>query len=325
MSTPEVLKTIPEDLREVKDVNLDKDEEISSKTLGVYLSQQEDNFFYKINVKLDEDVTKTTISSAIARTYDPLGWLSPVVVKAKTFLQQAWKANIDWKQKVPENLEKEFRKFYNLFHHLEEIKIPRWVNYTPEAKDVEYHGFSDASNKAIAAVVYLRIKIDGEIKISILAAKTKLVDPNKPNIPRYELDAAVLLARLMESVKTGYRLPVSKIIYWSDSSVVLHQLKKEAHKLKAYEAVRIDEIQETTKGNWFHVKGEENPADVGSRGIDPDELKNHLLWWSGPPFLKEEDIKYPAIPGLNQMDQDLINSRMKKEERKRREQIVCIS
>ena len=37
--------------------------------------------------------------------------------------------------------------------------------------------------------------------------------------------------------------------------------------------------------NWNHVCSEENPADPASRGINPDEINQHDLWWNGPKWL----------------------------------------
>lgn len=37
----------------------------------------------------------------------------------------------------------------------------------------------------------------------------------------------------------------------------------------------------------------ENPADCASRGIDPQELDTHALWWNGPAWLAEPEDLWP--------------------------------
>jgi hypothetical protein len=49
-------------------------------------------------------VTKRSISSVIARIYDPLGLLAPVIVRAKILLQRVWALKIDWDETLPTDL-----------------------------------------------------------------------------------------------------------------------------------------------------------------------------------------------------------------------------
>lgn len=59
-------------------------------------------------------------------------------------------------------------------------------------------------------------------------------------------------------------------------------------------ANRVSEIQALLPGvKWRHVSSHENPADCASRGILPDELVSHELWWSGPPWLKSPLTDWP--------------------------------
>jgi len=54
-------------------------------------------------------------------------------------------------------------------------------------------------------------------------------------------------------------------------------------------ANRTAEIQRlSADAKWHHIRSEQNPADVLSRGIDPDEIQDHKLWWNGPLFLQED-------------------------------------
>ena len=47
---------------------------------------------------------------------------------------------------------------------------------------------------------------------------------------------------------------------------------------------------------WKHVSTQTNPADCASRGLSAGELKNHHLWWHGPPWLLENPIPTLSQP-----------------------------
>jgi len=84
--------------------------------------------------------------------------------------------------------------------------------------------------------------------------------------------------------------------YYTDSQIVLHWIYSSPHKWKIFVGNRINQIHETSeKTQWAHVIGEENPSDCCSRGLDPSELKNFKLWWSGPEWLKDPNYKKPIF------------------------------
>ena len=87
------------------------------------------------------------------------------------------------------------------------------------------HGFSDASEDAYAAVVYLRIVgSDGKVHISLVTSKTKVAPIKRLSIPRLELCGALLLSRLLAHTKMVLNVPTSDITAWTDSTVVLSWL-----------------------------------------------------------------------------------------------------
>jgi len=68
--------------------------------------------------------------------------------------------------------------------------------------------------------------------------------------------------------------------------VVLGWIRSEATRFKTYVGNRVDQILERTDAQqWRHVATADNPADILSRGILAQELKNSELWWNGPPWL----------------------------------------
>ena len=91
---------------------------------------------------------------------------------------------------------------------------------------VSYHfcGFSDASLKAYAAVVYLLVETPLGRHIRITASKTRVSPLKMQTIPRLELLAALLLAQLMDSVTRALKseLSLSEPHCFSDSIVPVY-------------------------------------------------------------------------------------------------------
>lgn len=147
--------------------------------------------------------TKRAILSRVSQLFDPLGWLSPVTILGKLFIQTLWRSNIGWDDQLPQSLIEEWTQFDADLRGVSEYSIPRWLGTSSSRQGLELHGFSDASQNALGAVLYLRtIQNSADAKVTLLAAKSKVVPLKKQTIPRLELAAAVLLARLLTRVRT---------------------------------------------------------------------------------------------------------------------------
>ena len=75
--------------------------QIETKTLGVYWKPIEDCFLFTVKVSLNDSYTKRDILSTIAKLFDPLGLVSPVMPKVKIFMQRLWRVKIDWSDALP--------------------------------------------------------------------------------------------------------------------------------------------------------------------------------------------------------------------------------
>nr|XP_033204786.1 uncharacterized protein LOC117165516 [Bombus vancouverensis nearcticus] len=66
---------------------------------------------------------------------------------------------------------------------------------------------------------------------------------------------------------------ISRIVYWTDSTIVLHWISSSSYTLKTFVANRVAEIQtKTNTSDWRHVPTDDNPADLISRGQTPKEF-----------------------------------------------------
>ncbi|GFV50345.1 uncharacterized protein TNCV_1068571 [Trichonephila clavipes] len=84
---------------------------IETKTLGVSWKSQDDCFIFKIAVEFKDSYSKRCVLSTIARLFDPLGILGPVVTRAKIFMQSLWSLKIDCINELPSERAKEWHRF----------------------------------------------------------------------------------------------------------------------------------------------------------------------------------------------------------------------
>ena len=59
-------------------------------------------------------------------------------------------------------------------------------------------------------------------------------------------------------------------------------------------ANRTSEIQRLTNDIWNHVSSKDNPADLISRGINPEDLQDNELWWNVPDWLSQSNESWPS-------------------------------
>ncbi|KAK7877121.1 hypothetical protein WMY93_032173 [Mugilogobius chulae] len=92
-----VLAAIPHEERakEVKDLDLDNDALPVERALGVQWCVQSDSFKFKITLK-NRPLTRRGILSVISSVYDPLGFLAPIILTAKKFVQDLCRRRLGW-------------------------------------------------------------------------------------------------------------------------------------------------------------------------------------------------------------------------------------
>ena len=261
------------------------------KTLGLIWNPGTDTFEFKVNLNnKNEKMTKRKMLSESSKLFDPLGWLSPTLIQAKILMQTVWTTGVTWDQKLPEDMENKCKQYYISLHKLEEIKMPRWIQFD-SAFPGELHGFCDASEVAYAAVVYFYDRLSN--KATLLTSKTRVAPiATKLTVPKLELCGASLLANLMNKVQTDMKLNHTKTYFWTDSMIVLGWVKNKPHKFKTFVANRISEIQKlSSPAQWFYVESANNPADCASRGIELIDLIKHDLWWHGPQIIFKKAIQ----------------------------------
>ncbi|KMQ82299.1 hypothetical protein RF55_23465, partial [Lasius niger] len=211
--------------------------------LGLVWNPDRDVFQFKMNASTTPGDTKRRILSDIAKLFDPLGWATPVIIRAKILMQQLWASKCEWDEPVPPSLFNIWKTYHEDFPDIEKINIPRWIQHGHHSFEQELHGFADASTKAYAAVVYSRVvAMDGTVTVTILAAKSKVAPLKTMSVPRLELSAAQLLARLLQFVCLSMEIKKPSIQCWTDSTITLAWLNRPSYHWKTFVANRVAEI-----------------------------------------------------------------------------------
>ncbi|CAG7734124.1 unnamed protein product, partial [Allacma fusca] len=187
---------------------------------------------------------------------------------------------MSWDDPLPENVLSSWMAILQTLKSVAGIKIPRHAKL-PSSK-LELLGFCDASEKAYAADVYLRSVNADQISNNLLTAKTRVAPKKHETLPRLELCGALLLDKLLDTVKSHLRHPIEETHLWTDSTIVLSWIADPSN-WKTFVSNRISTIVKSyPRSCWHHVRSHDNPADCASRGINPKELEDHPLWWHGP-------------------------------------------
>ena len=102
-NSSEVLKAIPPDLQEpvpTQDL-VDLHSAQYPKALGVTWDSKKDNMSTHVQLPCTFVSTKHGVISDIARTFDVLGWIAPVILQMKVVFQQLWQLKIGWDEELP--------------------------------------------------------------------------------------------------------------------------------------------------------------------------------------------------------------------------------
>ncbi|EYB97735.1 hypothetical protein Y032_0138g2086 [Ancylostoma ceylanicum] len=265
----------------------------NNKILGISWDISKDSLCIKLPTLSDEETwTKRKVLKAIASTYDPLGWCSPVLFSSKVFLQSLWKENLGWDESLPTELASKWKTLTSKWISMKFVAPRQMISGTRALYEI--HVFTDASILGYCAVAYL-VEISNVRKSTLLMSKTRL-SPLKATltIPRLELSAIAMGSQLLKHICDNLDLPISKTVIWSDSSVALSWIKNEKE-LPSFIRNRTKTIKESAPNSDLrYVPGNENPADVGSRGTTAQELISFKLWWEGPTFLSQARDQWPT-------------------------------
>ncbi|XP_065093228.1 uncharacterized protein LOC135713939 [Ochlerotatus camptorhynchus] len=174
-NSPEILAHIPQPLRDERNV-LGLDPGASIKTLGLRWEPASDVLgFHVPKWKENHHITKRIVASDTASLFDPPGFLGPIIVVAKLFVQELWRSNRSWDEPLEDEIQQRWLLFRSQLAVIENLTVPRWVIPIVNPTHIELHGFCDASERAYGACIYLRaVSSNGDTSVRLLTSKSKL-------------------------------------------------------------------------------------------------------------------------------------------------------
>ncbi|XP_078344097.1 uncharacterized protein LOC144629756 [Oculina patagonica] len=295
----QVLETIPEAERakEVKALDLSKDDLPVERALGVKWCVETDTFGFKVEVK-HKPPTRRGILSVVSSVYDPLGLVAPFVLPAKRLLQDLCRIKLEWDDPIPSEPKVRWERWMADLPKLSQFSVERCVK--PAGFGVisssQLHHFSDASEAGFGSVSYLRLTNEqGDVHCSFLCSKSRVAPIKSITIPRLELSAATVSVKQDKVLRRELEIPIdAQSVFWTDSTAVLRYVKNETRRYHTFVANRVAVIRDGSEPHqWKHVSGEKNPADDVSRGLTADAFLRRERWLTGPEFLWKPEYMWP--------------------------------
>ena len=296
----------------------ENDGDVVSKVLGVVWNSKFDVLEFKAklnfspkrrNQRIEADLTASNllsnipciltrrmILSQVNGIYDPIGLAAPFTVRAKIMLRSLTAEGMDWDEPVSDKDKNKWVEFFQDLFKMEDVSFSRSIKPDAAVGCPILVLFSDASEDAFGTCAYVRWELsDRTFESRLLTAKSRLAPLKKITMPRLELNAALLSARLKDFITEETSLEISRTYYIVDSEIARAMIQKESYGFKTFSGVRVGEIQsKTRKEDWFWVESALNIADIISRGANPEELGMNSEWQTGPKFLCDPEEEWPT-------------------------------
>lgn len=284
---------------------IDSDDMIH-RSLGLCWRLKDDTFVFTVPTE-EKPFTRRGLLSTVNSLFDPLGFISPIIISGKILLRECTPEGVDWDEPLPVNNLQKWKEWQSSLHCLSDIAIPRMMSHTSvsSAQTAEVHIFSDASEKAIAASAYIKTVSDGQTSVRFIMGRSKLAPLNGHTIPRLELCGAVLATELAEIISVQLGIPLQTMRFYTDSRVVLGYIGNRTRRFYTYVSNRVDRILRISNANqWNFISSEKNPADSCTRCNTNVINIMRLPWITGPQWLCDVTEMKPTQFPLVEPDSD---------------------
>ena len=303
----------------------DSAEAVPSTALGLQWDTRKDTLRVKGSLR-DKKFTKRGHLSHTMAQFDPDGIIAPAMLDAKLIQRDVCPPKkqdpynlqgLGWDDPLPECINPEGenphpkeckclrRREDNTLRTIADlhlISIPRAVYPSGVPESHQLFAFADASEVAIAHVIYLRtVTTDGEVHVAFMAGSSRLTPRETSvngelSIPRAELCAADVASQNVLQMEMDLKgeIVLLKTQFYTDSADVFAWINNRTDSFKKYVTRRRDRIcQIADASQWHWIPGESNPADIGTRSISVEKLQESN-WTTGPEFIRSKEIKIPG-------------------------------
>ena len=263
--------------------------------LGIKWNLEEDTLCFDKMHSLDGPLTKRKALEITSSCFDPFGVLNPLFLGPKIFLQKLWKLQVGWDQPLNQELSDEFEQLLSEVKAQMGFKIPRYYQLPQVTFQLGLVCFSDASQDAYAANVYLCIFMEKITVGQLLFSKMRLKPMKGMSIPRMELLGVVIGVKSLEFASKEIHKPIVSQTLFCDSQCVLYWLKSNKRK-PIFVENRVQFIKRNQHVDFQYVDTESNPADLATRSQSAESFNKSLtMWLHGPKFMELTKEKWPKF------------------------------
>ena len=284
----------------------------SQRALGVYWDPESDTFKFQVSIP-NKPFTKRGILATINSLWDPIGAISPVTLAAKLIQRQILPKKEDmtpeltecgWDDELPNKYRQRWEEWKSTLTELVSIELPRcFIPKDFVDAERELYVFLDASQDGIGYCIYLKSSCEGKFHVVFVAGGSKVAPRTAITVPRLELNAGVEAVLAANKLLMDLRLKPSKVMYYTDSMILLGYINNSQKSFKRYVSRRINIIHKLTKPQqWGYVNTSDNPSDIASRSSNVKELLSSN-WFKGPSFLWGPDS--PELPSESKAPSEL--------------------
>ena len=296
---PDVLKAIPSSELASEIPMLPSEASAIQAALGVLWKTSSDVLEIRTNSP-EKPFTKRGVLSTVNSLFDPLGIMSPVILKGRLLQRKILSSikskedtssDVDWDDPLPDVFRTQWNEWVQSLTSFNKLQIPRSflpMGFQPVKQ--ELHIFCDASDDAIGYVAYLKsVDSHDSAHIAFVTSASKVAPRSATTIPRLELCAALEATMCGSTLMRELKNSPSHLFFYSDSQIVLGYLSNTQKRFSKYIERRVSIVlQHSQAEDWSYVKSLDNPADIATRTHTPDQLLASM-WFTGPQFLKEAE------------------------------------
>ncbi len=245
-----VLESLPTSklLPKLQEYDLSKCSLQIERALGVHWCLVNDELLFKIEFH-DSPLNKRGMLKTVSSIYDPPGLGSPFILEGRKILQEIVNEKKNWDDKVMDIHRMRWEKWRSNLIELKQIRIRRCLKPKGFGKSVStsFHHFADASEIGYGVGSYIRqVNERGEINVSLVMGKSWVAPTRAITIPRLELTAAVVAAKVSNLLNKELDISSVDNVYWSDSKIALGYISNETKRFRVFVANRAQKIRELT-------------------------------------------------------------------------------
>ena len=168
--------------------------------------------------------------------------------------------------------------------------------------------FGNSSQEVFSAVAILRAQVNtfnwSQRELEFVLGKARVAPMKVMTIPKLELQADPLGARLKQDICRALTLHVNRVFMWTDSTTVLQWLNSTS-KQPIFIVYVCEILEHTSVDDWNHFGSCNNPADAGTRGMSVEVLQSSS-WVLGPEFLRTKQFLFePSTETSNLVSKEI--------------------